>query len=493
MSRVASSEPLAQLVALRQAWQAVADALVGVETAARARAVLAAHPVAAAVLEVADGCRGGPEVVLTGDLKAGRSTLLNSLRGKEVLKTAVRTCTRQPVSVWTRGLWWTEVPPGQAAGRRRGDGRVVLVDVRQPLPRAVQLAACDGPTVVVCTKADRALEDAVLSEDPAGELVLARRVARRRVAERVGEVAAWIDCDPRDVDAVAAEVWPALQAALSGAWPAVRDRRQQARAGNWQALVTRVHGPSRPPLPERVEVSELAVELCRAELSVCLLALEADLSAVDIRISAAADHAALDALTALLPKLLAAAVLQATRAVTEHRRSRWPGSVARVAERVTAAWCAHLGLPVAASASSDSGAGPDAQGLESQGLGELGFGAPGFGAELPVRQWKAQAAGLESTVGGVWGRAARRLRAVGRRRDELLAGWRALAAELVQVMGDAAWQERWRVEAVLSDVAADQMALTMARLHGTQAEADRVDLGRARVAELLSALPGGGI
>jgi len=443
------------------AWERVAAALQAVSTAADARRVLAGHDVTAGLLGEESGARCGPEILVTGDLKAGRSTLLNALVGEPRLRTAVRTCTQVPVSVWAHGAWWTELPPSKAAGRRPGDGRVVVVDVRQPLPRAVQLAGCAGPTVVVCTKADRALEDAVLSDDPEGELDLARRVASRRASERLGALEAWIDCDPRDRADVEARVWPALREALKPAWDGVSQRRTAARAQSWSALVERLRGPERPPVPDSVDVGELTVALCRAELGVCMTTLEADLAAVEVRLSTVDSHVALDALVDELPALLAAAVLQCTRAVTAHRRARWADSLARVAERVDGAWQAHLGLDGAVRTAVRSSA-----------------AAPGFGAELPVGRWKVAAAGLEGTVGGFLGRASRRLRAVSRRRADLLDGWRALASELVQVVGDAAWQERWRVESALADVAADQLAWMA--VVAQDAERQAVLLARAR-------------
>lgn len=393
------------------------------------------------VWEAGDGRRGGPEVVVTGDLKAGRSTLLNGLLGHPVLSTAVRTCTPVPTSVFARGAWWTEVPPSKVDGRRRGDGRVVVVDVRQPLPRAVRLAACDGPTVVVCTKADRALEDAVLSTDPEDELRLARRVARRRVAERVGEVAAWIDCDPRDCADLEARVVPVLKMALAPAFLASVDRRAKAGDRVWLRWVDGRLGAERAPLPDAVDVGLLAVELCRTELVICLATLEADLGAVDVRLGACDSHDALDSLAGAVPTLLAEAVLQATRAVTAHRQAHWAGSVITVASRVMGAWRAHVGLPA-------NGGSTDVVKSAQP---------PGFGADLPVRRWRSEAAQLEAH--GLLSRATRRLRSIERRRADLQGGWRALSAELVQVVGDAAWQERWRVEAALADVAADRMAL----------------------------------
>ena len=183
----------------------------------------------------------GPTVVLTGDAKAGRSTLLNAILGQVRLRTAVRAATPVAVGVVARGVRWVEVPPGRT--RPTCDGRVVVADVRQPLPRQVRLAGDPtAPTALVLTKLDRALEDAVLSDDPAAEVAQAVQVARRRAQERcAGPLQAWVTCDPRDGGEVHTRVLPALHPVIDAARARAAQRRAlaaRAALAGWVAALS---------------------------------------------------------------------------------------------------------------------------------------------------------------------------------------------------------------------------------------------------------------
>lgn len=218
---------------------------------------------------------------LAGDLKAGRSTLLNTLGVGPGLATGVRRCTRHPTTVG-RGLRFTEQPPDAPRSRLPMDALVLLVDVRQPVPRGLPLPPVppELPVLVVLTKLDRALEDLVDSDAPQEELEEAVAVAKRRVRRRLGRSVPVVCADPRSLDEVDQLVRPALHTLVCDA--RCRASTRHARLARRIAARLRRPAPWPPPPP-----SHIVQDVVMVGITAALTTLAADLGAARARLAAA--------------------------------------------------------------------------------------------------------------------------------------------------------------------------------------------------------------
>ena len=376
-----------------------------------------------------------PHIVLTGDPKAGRSTLLNAILGRSLLRTAVRRSTRVPVTVFADGWRLTEVPPGHP--HPAVDGRILVVDVRQPLPRRARVVADDGgPTVLVLTKSDRALEDAVLSPDPHAELAEATAVAERRARERcAGPLAAVVPTDPRHPSA---ELWPQLQAALAPA----RERAEARKAVDRQRFITLLHAALEPPTTSAwppaplVDVQSRAVAQAGITAAMSALALDRDAWVVGLTPSS---HAVLEQRLASVSDALLALVRGALARADAARADAWTTATHHIHHALTTAWSAHTHTPL-----------PCALPVPAQPAA-----APDFGAARLARE-HAEAIRLAAS-GRVPGLA--RLRRLDRRIADVVAAWHTACDALQTDLGAALWDDAPRLHAALLAAHADHLAL----------------------------------
>ena len=380
-----------------------------------------------------------PRIVVTGDAKAGRSTLLNHILGRPLLRTAVRACTPVPVTVFADGWRLTEVPPGVAADP--GDGRVLVVDLRQPLPRRSRVVADGGgPSVVVLTKADRARADAVLSHDVEAELVEAVQEAERRARRRcAGPLVDVVVCDARDAQAVPEVVWPRVRDALSSEVVRRAVARREAVRRRWRAAVeaalaveTGRHWP--PELP----VAPAARRVAQAALTAAMATLALDRDAWLAGVSVVESHAALEQRLDGVSDALLALLRAATDRAADAGGRAWAQEVNTLRAGVDAAWLHHTGV-------APHGDGPPVRPPTA---------ARDFGGQRHASDGaaKVRAAGSGLLPGLA------RLRRVSVRRGSVADTWRAVTAELETDLGAALWDDVSRWEAALRTAAADHVA-----------------------------------
>jgi len=422
-------------------WEQLEEALAGTPSVPEVLAALACVPV------LSEHARGwqqawtrlqkppAPRVVWTGDAKAGRSTLLNAVLGRPLLHVAVRPCTPVAVTVFAGGWRLTEVPP--QVPHEPADGRVLVVDVRQPLPRRARVVSDGGgPTVLVLTKLDRARADAVLSSDVEAELDEAVDEAVRRARRRcTGPLVDVVRCDAREAEAVRDQLWPRIQAGLAGA----RERaalRGRAQRHHWLTQVVASVTPPEPmSWPPSVAVDGLARGIAQAAVTSALAGLALDRDAWLATLQPVQTHSALegclDRLEAVLRTALRSAMARAEDAVGR----AWDAAVAGVRRELDAAWTDQVGVPA-------SGSGPPARSPHV---------APAFGVE---RLAAAHAARIRVAATGPVGALAR-LRRVSVRTEAAAAAWRTSLVEMETDLGAALWDGvvRWAdaLEAVCGD------------------------------------------
>lgn len=392
----------------------------------------------------------GPRIVLTGDPKAGRSTLLNAILGKELLRTAVRRCTPVPVTVFAQGWRWTEVPPGTDASP--GDGRLLVVDVRQPLPRGAGLVSDGGgPTVLVLTKADRAREDAVLSVDPDAEVAEAVAVAQKRArAVCAGPLTTTLRIDPRDTADVQERVLPLVQHGLSAARAGV-DRRREALHATLRSELAPVLAAADPrPWPPSHAPDLPARNVAHTGTSAAMASLSNDREAWLLRLSAAATHAELDHLVAGAADALADIARRSLKQASLAREDVWHDVILALRHAHAEAWRAHTGQPA-----------PDDRPNPP---------TPTAGRTFGVKRWcDAQADAIQRVAGGpLW-----RVRRVSVRRATLAEAWKSACSALEADLGAALWDDVVEVGAALAAEAAEHRAWMEAMGAGALLEAEK--------------------